>query len=264
MLIESSTVTNCSAPPRTSRSVRPRQGRISASRPGCRCERFSFVDTWTVSAHCSIAAVVLAVSGRRDEVAASPGTRRCPRRACPGWCRPCRAVLAGRLEPEFVVDRVEERLGHPLPDPHRAVALTLLCRAPGRRPRPAGRFAPQQQEVDDLAKRRHGVGVLGEPHRPAHDHALAATTSSTNASIVARAARPRRRSAKSSSPRRWPPRRTRRSSVDELVVDRVPFDQDAVHRVEQGEVGRSRVRAGGDRRSWCPGPASRAGSADGN
>ncbi len=41
MLIESSTVTNCSPAARTSRSVRPRHGRISASRLWCRCERFS-------------------------------------------------------------------------------------------------------------------------------------------------------------------------------------------------------------------------------
>jgi hypothetical protein len=43
--------------------VRPRQGRISAARPVTACERFSFVDTCTVSAHRRIAASVTAVSG---------------------------------------------------------------------------------------------------------------------------------------------------------------------------------------------------------
>ena len=48
MPIESSTVTNCSPVTCTSRSVRPRQGRISASRPVTTCERLSLVETCTV------------------------------------------------------------------------------------------------------------------------------------------------------------------------------------------------------------------------
>ena len=63
MLIESSTVTNCSPSACTSRSVRPRQGSSSASRPWCRCERFSFVATCTVSVQLAMDAAVSSESG---------------------------------------------------------------------------------------------------------------------------------------------------------------------------------------------------------
>ena len=51
MLIESSTVTPCGPAACTSISVRPRQGRISASRPWTRWLRLSLVVTCTVSSH---------------------------------------------------------------------------------------------------------------------------------------------------------------------------------------------------------------------
>lgn len=63
MPMESSTVTNCSPLPWRSRSVRPRVGRISARAPVTACERFSFVDTWTVRRALRIAASVTSVSG---------------------------------------------------------------------------------------------------------------------------------------------------------------------------------------------------------
>ena len=65
-LIESSTVTHrFPSPPPSGRSssVRPRHGRISAVAPQRTCERLSFVDTWTVSRHRSIAAAVTSLSG---------------------------------------------------------------------------------------------------------------------------------------------------------------------------------------------------------
>ena len=72
MPIESSTVTNCSPPAWTSRSVRPRHGRISAVAPVHeRGERLSLVETCTVSAQLRSAAAVTSVSGvARSEVAA--------------------------------------------------------------------------------------------------------------------------------------------------------------------------------------------------
>jgi hypothetical protein len=63
MLIESSTVTNCSAPACTSTSVRPRQGRISDRCPGTTCERLSLVDTCTVRGTVRRAAAVRSLSG---------------------------------------------------------------------------------------------------------------------------------------------------------------------------------------------------------
>jgi hypothetical protein len=57
--IESSTVTK----PAGSCSVRPRQGRINATSPVTTCERLSFVEMWTVSAHERSAASHTAVSG---------------------------------------------------------------------------------------------------------------------------------------------------------------------------------------------------------
>src|SRR6478752_7082094 len=63
MPIESSTVTNRSPAPASSRSVRPRHGRMIASAPHRTCERLSLVETCTVSAHRSIAAAATSVSG---------------------------------------------------------------------------------------------------------------------------------------------------------------------------------------------------------
>ncbi len=66
MPMESSTVTNCSPPPCRSRSVRPSVGRISARAPVTACERFSFVDTCTVSRARRMAASVTSVSGEAE------------------------------------------------------------------------------------------------------------------------------------------------------------------------------------------------------
>ena len=63
MPMESSTVTNCSPLPWTSRSVRPRVGRIRARAPVTACERLSFVDTCTVRRARRMAASVTSVSG---------------------------------------------------------------------------------------------------------------------------------------------------------------------------------------------------------
>ncbi|MNI62002.1 hypothetical protein D3C73_1172990 [compost metagenome] len=63
MLKVSSTVTPCGPPACRSISVRPRQGRISASRPVTRCERLSLVEICTVSAQLRRAAWVRGVSG---------------------------------------------------------------------------------------------------------------------------------------------------------------------------------------------------------
>ncbi len=83
----------------TSRSVRPRHGRSSASSPWTRCERLSFVATWTVSGTAAQRRLgELGVGGRRDEVAArGRRTRRSGRRAWRGSCRRCqsRARAAG-------------------------------------------------------------------------------------------------------------------------------------------------------------------------
>ncbi len=66
MPMESSTVTNCSPPACRSRSVRPSVGRIRARAPVTTCERFSFVDTCTVSRARRIAASVTSVSGEAE------------------------------------------------------------------------------------------------------------------------------------------------------------------------------------------------------
>lgn len=61
--IESSTETTCLRPPTTSRSVRPRAGRITAVAPCTRWLRLSLVDTCTVKAQVRNAASVTSVSG---------------------------------------------------------------------------------------------------------------------------------------------------------------------------------------------------------
>ena len=64
--MESSTVTRWSTPPVRSCSLRPRAGRIRATRPQRTWERFSLVETWTVSSACSIASSVTTVSGAAE------------------------------------------------------------------------------------------------------------------------------------------------------------------------------------------------------
>ncbi len=72
-LIESSTVTNCSPVAWTSRSLRPSVGRISAVSPPTVCDRFSFVETWTVSRQRRSASSVTALSDiARTKLPATP------------------------------------------------------------------------------------------------------------------------------------------------------------------------------------------------
>ena len=67
----------------------------------------------------------------------------------------------------------QEFLWDLLPDAHRAVTLDVGVAA-HRADAGAGfaHHAAHQQDVGDLADGRHGVGVLGDSHRPAHDGAL--------------------------------------------------------------------------------------------
>ena len=204
MLIESSTVTNCSPPAWTSRSVRPRHGRISASRPWCRCERLSLVATCTVSLQlASAAAVTLGVRGGRDEVAAERRrTRRPCRRASPGSRRPCRQPCSrGGSKPNSSRSLSRKRVRHLLPDAHRPVALHVAVPA-DRRGAGAGPadVAAQQQEVDDLADRRDRVAVLGQPHRPADDDAVGSRRTSETKSSISLAGQPARPLERPSSP----------------------------------------------------------------
>jgi hypothetical protein len=63
MLIESSTVTNCSPVVCMSRSLRPSVGRISAVSPQTTCERLSLVETCAANRHWRMAYSVSALSG---------------------------------------------------------------------------------------------------------------------------------------------------------------------------------------------------------
>ncbi len=174
MLIESSTVTNCSPPACTSRSVRPRHGSISASRPWCRWERFSLVG----DLHGQLAAR----HRRRGDVGVGRGRRRSCRRAPTNT-----STLPSRMA------RIASTVSQPCsrggskPNSSRSASRnapgifsqmpivrspwTLLCprTGAGAGAGPAD-VAAQQQEVDDLADRRDRVAVLGQPHRPADDH----------------------------------------------------------------------------------------------
>ena len=131
MPIESSTVTNCSPPAWTSRSVRPRVGRISARAPVTACERLSLVDTCTVSraaAHGRLGD--LGVGGGGDEVAAHGeedlGLAVAQRADGP---YDVVAVLARRREAELLLQGVQEGRGGPLEDAHGAVALHVAVAA---------------------------------------------------------------------------------------------------------------------------------------
>ena len=155
--IESSTVTRCSPPPRRSRSVRPRVGRMIARRPVTTCERLSFVETCTVrSVLRSAASVDERVGGGGDEVAAhahedARGAVAHRADRLDGVV----AVLARRGERELAIEGVEERGGRLLVDAHRAVALHVRVTAhradAGAR---ATDVALQQQHVHDVAQRR--------------------------------------------------------------------------------------------------------------
>ena len=65
------------------------------------------------------------------------------------------AVLGRWSEPELALQSVQERLRHPLPDAHRAVALHVAVPAHRADAGPgAAEIAAQHEEVDDFADRR--------------------------------------------------------------------------------------------------------------
>ena len=176
-LIESSTVTNCSPAACRSRSLRPRQGRISACWPVTRCDRFSLVDTWAVRRQRVRAAAVRSVSG----VAA----RKLPPRATNTLARPAsmapmaatvsRPGRRGRLEAEARLQSIQERAVDVLEDAHGAVALHVAVPAHRAGARPgAAEVAAQQQQVHHLLDAGDRVAVLGQAHGPAGDHPPAA------------------------------------------------------------------------------------------
>ena len=85
------------------------------------------------------------------------------------------AGLARRREAEARLEGVEQRRGRLLEDAHRAVALHVGVAA--HRAGPGARLADgaaQQQGVDELLDRGDGLAVLGQPHRPADDDPLPA------------------------------------------------------------------------------------------
>ena len=79
----------------------------------------------------------------------------------------------GTLDRELPLQRGQERLRHLLVDAHGAVALHVGVAAHRADARAGLADHPaQQQHVDDLADGRHGLAVLGQPHRPADDGPL--------------------------------------------------------------------------------------------
>src|SRR5262245_18915810 len=172
MLIESSTVMNCSPVTWISRSVRPSVGRISAVSPHTACERLSFVETCAVSRQFRTACSVNSLSGvARTKLPAKPTNNFArPSRMARIESTRVQAVPRRGSEPELVPQRIEERLRHLLPDAHRAVALDIAMPAHRADTRPRPTQAPaQHQEVHDLADRRDAVLLLGNAHRPARD-----------------------------------------------------------------------------------------------
>lgn len=81
-LMESSTVMNCSPVAWTSRSLRPRVGRMRAVSPQTVWERLSLVEMCAVSVHLRIASSVTALSGvARTKLPATP-TKSLARPSC--------------------------------------------------------------------------------------------------------------------------------------------------------------------------------------
>ena len=171
MPIESSTVTNCGPPACASTSVRPRHGRMSAVSPVTRCPRCSFVETCTVRRQRRSAAAVRSVSGAAERKLPPMAKKTRARPSSIAWMAAdgVEAVRARRLEAELACpSRVEPRVGHLLPDAHRAVALHVGVAAHRARARAGLADHPaQQQEVDDGLHVVDRVDVLGEPHGPA-------------------------------------------------------------------------------------------------
>ena len=182
------------AAPGGPRSVRPSVGRIRARAPVTACERLSLVDTCTVSAGAAHGGLGdVGVGGGGDEVAAH-GEEDLGLAVAQGadGADDVVAVLARRGEAELLLQGVEEGGRGAFEDAHGAVALHVGVAA-HRAHAGAGAadVAAQQKEVDDLADGRHGVLVLGEAHRPAHDGALRRPGPWRRASLdLARACRP--------------------------------------------------------------------------
>ena len=178
MPIESSTVTACGPPSWSSRSVRPRHGRISDSSPHSACERFSLVLTLTVRSQAAHRG-----SGRdrcrawrRRSCRPSRRTPARGRRASRGWCRPSRG-RARRGARTRTRRRARSRKGSGIFSqiPIVRSPCTFECPRTGHSPAPAlADVAAQQHQVGDLLDRRDGVAVLGEAHRPADDHPVRA------------------------------------------------------------------------------------------
>ena len=83
------------------------------------------------------------------------------------------AVLARRGDRELGLEGVQERVGHLLPDAHRAVALDVGVTSD--RAGTCARLADislQQKDIHDLLDGGDGVPVLGQAHRPGHHRCL--------------------------------------------------------------------------------------------
>ena len=176
MLNESSTVTACGPPAWRSMSVRPRHGRISASLPWTRWLRLSLVLICTVRSQllsaCEGARAVRCglgeVAAQADEDLGATfehGVDRLDHVV---------AVFTRHLEREAPLKGIEERHGRALVDAHGAVALHVAVAA-HRAQAGAGLadVAAQQHQVGDFLDGRHRMTMLGDAHRPAHDHVLA-------------------------------------------------------------------------------------------
>ena len=95
------------------------------------------------------------------------------------------AVLARRVEAELLLQRVEEVLGRPLPDAHRAVALHVGVAADREQPGAGlADVALREGEVGDLLDGGDRVAVLGEAHRPAEHGGVGVARASRAASVI--------------------------------------------------------------------------------
>jgi hypothetical protein len=148
-------------------------------------------------------------------------------------------VLARRVEAELALERVEERLGRPLPDPHRAVALHV--RVPTDREQPAPGLPTLPCANATLTISLIVATALWCWVRPiAQQKTVRSESRSSSASrVICSRLRPGGRGddvpvdgAHVVAPR-LEPGRVRR---DEVVVERVPLDEQRAERLEQREV----------------------------
>ena len=176
MPIESSTVTTCSPPAWTSRSVRPRQGRISASLAGDQVRAVELgrdVHGQVEAAQRGLGRASVSGVAATKLPPIAKNTLTWPSRIARIVVDGVEAVLARRLEAELVAEPVEEARRAPSPDAHGAVALHVGVAAHRAQPGAGlADVAAQQQQVDDLLDRRDRVLVLGQAHRPADDDAV--------------------------------------------------------------------------------------------